>query len=140
MSFLLKFEEDVIGYEGKIEDGSHETILNLEKQIEELKDHELDLIIEEEAPMQILNLKLQEQHQNFLEGLLSEDDDYVDWIRCAIVEENAWMLQKLGKNIEPNVHLYPVQVSNDLIEEGNRWTQIKNKIGLNEPLNEEHQK
>jgi hypothetical protein len=140
MSFLLKFEEDVIGYEGKIEDGSHETILNLEKQIEELKDHELDLIIEEEAPMQILNLKLQEQHQNFLEGLLSEDDDYVDWIRCAIVEENAWMLQKVGKNIEPNVHLYPVQVSNDLIEEGNRWTQIKNKIGLNEPLNEEHQK
>jgi hypothetical protein len=58
MSFLLKFEEGVIGYEGKIEDGSQETILNLEKQIEELKDHELDLIIEEEAPMQILNLKL----------------------------------------------------------------------------------
>ncbi len=72
--------------------------------------------------------------------MLSEDDDYVDWIRCATVEENAWMLQKLGKSIEPNVHLYPVQVSNDLIEEGNRWTQIKNKIGLNEPLNEEHQK
>jgi hypothetical protein len=34
--------------------------VNLEKQIEELKDHELDMIIEEEAPMQILcrNLSL----------------------------------------------------------------------------------
>jgi len=33
-----------------------------------------------------------EQHQNVFEGLLFEDDDYVDWIRCAIVEENAQML------------------------------------------------
>jgi hypothetical protein len=38
------------------------------------------------------------------------------------------------------VHLYLVQVFNDLIEEGNRWTQIKNKIKQNESLNEEHQK
>jgi hypothetical protein len=38
----------------------------------------MDLIIEEEAPMQILNLTLQEQHQNVLEWLLFEDDDYVD--------------------------------------------------------------
>jgi hypothetical protein len=53
-------KEDVRGHEGKIEDGSQETILNLEKQIEELKDYGLDLIIEEEALMQILNLTLQE--------------------------------------------------------------------------------
>jgi hypothetical protein len=33
-----------------------------------------------------------------------------------------------------------VQVSNDLIEGGNRWTQIKNKIRLDESLNEEQQK
>jgi hypothetical protein len=38
----------------------------------------LDLMIEKEAPMQILNLTLQEQHQNVLERLLSEDDDYAD--------------------------------------------------------------
>jgi hypothetical protein len=50
----------------------------LENQIEELKDHGLDLIIEKEMHMQILNLTLQEQHQNVLKGLLSEDDDYVD--------------------------------------------------------------
>jgi len=68
----------------------------------------LDLMIEKEAPMQILNLTLQEQHQNVLEGLLYEDDDYADWIKYAIVEEDAHMQLILGKNIEPNVHLYPV--------------------------------
>jgi hypothetical protein len=99
----------------------------------------LDLIIEEEAPMQILDLTLQE-HQNILEGLLFEDDDYVDWIKCATIEEDARMQQRLGKNIEPNVHLYPVQVSHDLIEGGNRWIQIKNKIRLDESLNEKQQK
>ncbi len=50
------------------------------------------------------------------------------------------MQQRLGKTIEPNVHLYLVQVSDDLIEGGNRWTQIKNKIKLDESLNEEQQK
>jgi len=38
------------------------------------------------------------------------------------------------------VHLYIVQIINDLIEEGSRWTQIKNKIKLDESLNEEQQK
>jgi len=37
-----------------------------------------DLIIEEEAPMQILNLTLQEKHQNILEGFFYEVDDYVN--------------------------------------------------------------
>jgi hypothetical protein len=37
--------------EGKTEDGPQETILNLENEMEELKDYGLDLIIEEEAPM-----------------------------------------------------------------------------------------
>ncbi len=46
----------------------------------------------------------------------------------------------MGKNIKPNVHLYPVQVSDDLIVGGNRWTQIKNNIRLDESLNEEQQK
>jgi hypothetical protein len=46
----------------------------------------------------------------------------------------------LGKNIEPNVHLYSVQVSDDLIEGDNRWTQIEIRIKLDEYLNEEQQK
>jgi hypothetical protein len=47
------------------------------------------------------------------------------------------MQQKFGKKIETNVHLYPVQISNDLIEEGSRWTQIKSRVRLDESLNEE---
>ncbi len=50
------------------------------------------------------------------------------------------MQQRFGKNIEPNVHLYPVKIYEDLIEKGSRWTQIKNKIILDESLNEEQQK
>jgi len=111
-------------------------LMNLGNQIEELRDHEMDLIIKEEGPMQILNLALQEQHQKVLGGLFTEDDDYADWIKCAIVEEDALMQQKLRKNIRLKVHLYLIQVFNDLIEGGNRWTQIKNMIRLDESLNE----
>ncbi len=52
------FEEETTKYEGRIEDGPQEIMLNLENKIEELKDHGLDLIIEGETPMQILNLTL----------------------------------------------------------------------------------
>ncbi len=88
--------------------------------------------------MQILNLTLQEQHKNIREGFFSEDDDYVDWIKCVAGEEDARMQQRLGKNIEPNVHLYQVQIFDDLIEEGSRWSQIKNRIRLDESLHEKH--
>jgi hypothetical protein len=49
-------EEERIEYEGRTEDGPQEIMMNLENKIEELEDHGLDLIIEGEAPMQILNL------------------------------------------------------------------------------------
>jgi len=133
------FEEDIVEYEEKAEDDPQEILINLENQIEKLKDHRMDLIIEEETPMQILNLTLQEQHQNVLERLLSEDHDYAGWIKCVVAKEIALMQQKLGKNTEPNAHLYPVQVFDDLIEGGDRWTQIKNKIRLDKSLNEKQQ-
>ncbi len=72
-----------------------------------------------------------------LEGLFSKDDDYVNWIKCVPTKEITLMQQRLGNNIRPNVHLYLIQVSNDLIEGGDRWTQIKNRIRLDESLNEE---
>ncbi len=50
------------------------------------------------------------------------------------------MQQRLGNNTKPNVHLYLVYVFDDLIEGGNWWTQIKNKIKLDKSLNEEQQK
>jgi hypothetical protein len=37
-------------------------------------------------------LTLQDQHQNVLEGLFYEDDDYVDWIKYATTHEGAQML------------------------------------------------
>jgi hypothetical protein len=50
------------------------------------------------------------------------------------------MKQRLGKNIEPNAHLYPVQIFDDLIEEDNKWSQIKSRVRLDESLNEGQQK
>jgi hypothetical protein len=50
------------------------------------------------------------------------------------------MKQILRKGIEPNVHLYPVQIIDDLVEEDNRWNQIKSRVRLDESLNEKHQK
>ncbi len=101
-------EEDIVEYEEKVEDDPQEILLNLEIQSEELRDHGMDLIIEDETLMKIINLTLQKQHQNVLEWLLSEDDDYVDWIKCVVVEEVVLMQQRLGKNTKPNVHLYLV--------------------------------
>ncbi len=133
-------DEDVVEYEGKVKDDPQEILLNLGNQIEELRDQGVDLIVEKEVPMLILNVILQEQHQNILEWQFIEDDDYVDWIKCAPTQEDARIQQRLRKNIEPKVHLYPVQISNDWIEGGKRWVQIKSKIRLYESLNEEQQK
>ncbi len=85
------FKEEITKYEGKTEDGTQETILNSENEIEELKDYGLDLIIEEETLMQILNLTLQEQHKKIMEGMFSNDDDYANWIKCAVAKEDAQM-------------------------------------------------
>jgi hypothetical protein len=82
-------EEETTKYEGRTENGPQEIMLSLENRIEELKDHGLDLIIERDAPMQILNLTLQEQHQNIREGLFFENDDYADWIKCAAAKKRV---------------------------------------------------
>ncbi len=47
----LSSEDKITKYEGKTEDGPQESILNLENEIEKLKDYGLDVIIEEETPM-----------------------------------------------------------------------------------------
>jgi hypothetical protein len=58
ISMMSSSEEDIIEYEGRTKEDPQETLLNLENHIEKLKDHGLDLIIEEETPMQILDLTL----------------------------------------------------------------------------------
>lgn len=40
------------------------------------------------------------------------------------------------KLFEPKVHLYHVQIDEELIIEGGRWDQIKGKIKLDESLDE----
>ncbi len=53
-----------------------------------------------------------------------KDDDYSNWIKCADVNKNARMQQKIGEIVKPKVHLYHVQVDDELIIEGDKWDQI----------------
>jgi len=57
----------------------------------------MDQIVDEEAPMQMLNLILQQQHQNVLSEQLTKEDNYSDWIKCADIDEDARMQQRMGK-------------------------------------------
>lgn len=84
-------------YEEEVEDDPQEILQNLENQVEELKDHEMDLIIKKETPMQILNLILQQQDQNLLEGQFTEEDDYANWIKCSTISEPTQVHQKSNK-------------------------------------------
>jgi hypothetical protein len=43
----------------------------------------------------------------------------------------------MGKDDEPKVHLYPIQMINDFVIEDGKWVQIKAKIKFDELLNEE---
>jgi hypothetical protein len=66
---MMEFEEGV-------GDDSQRVLQHLEGQIEELTNQGMDQIVDEEAPMQMLNLILQQQHQNVLSEQLTEEDDY----------------------------------------------------------------
>jgi hypothetical protein len=48
---------------------------------------------------------------------LTKDDDYVDWLKCVAIDEDDWIHQKLNHNNEPKVHLYLVQLINELTRE-----------------------
>jgi hypothetical protein len=73
----------------------------------------MDLLVDEKAPMQMSNIILKVQHQNVLEGQFSKDDDYADWIQCGSTDEDVQMQYRFGKNFEPKVHLYLIQMTNE---------------------------
>ncbi len=59
---VSSYDEEMMVYEEKTKDDLQQVLLILENQIDELKDHEMDLLVDEEAPMQMLNLILNEHH------------------------------------------------------------------------------
>jgi hypothetical protein len=50
------------------------------------------------------------------------------------------MQHRFSKNLEPKVHLYPIQMINEQVEQSGRWAHIKSKIKLNESLDEVQRK
>jgi hypothetical protein len=54
----LSFNDEMMQFQAKVEDGPQKVMHNLENRIEELRDHGMDMVIDKEAPMQILNLLL----------------------------------------------------------------------------------
>lgn len=86
-------------------------------------------MVDEEALMHMFNMILQQQHQNVLSEQLIEDDDYSNWIKCVSINKDAQMQQKMGEIDKPKVHLYHVQVDDELTIEGGKWDQIfKNQV------------
>lgn len=134
----FSFDDELMEYEEEIKDDP-QVLLNLKNHIEKLKDHGMDLMVDKEAPMQMLNLIFKQQHQNVLEGQLTEDVDYVDQIKYYATNEDVQIQQRMGKDVEAKLHLYPFQMTNDLTL-GGRCVQIKAKMRLDESLNEEHRK
>jgi hypothetical protein len=63
----VSFDDEMMESQIEAKDGLERVLHNLENYIEELKDHGMDLVIDNEVPMQILNLLLQKQHQDILE-------------------------------------------------------------------------
>ncbi len=59
---VSSYDEEMMVYEEKTKGDLQQVLLILENQIDELKDHEMDLLVDEEAPMQMLNLILNEHH------------------------------------------------------------------------------
>jgi hypothetical protein len=62
---------------------------------------------------------------------LIKDDNCVDTLQFVVANEDDRMHQKLSHNIEPKVHLNPVQLTNELIREEDRVEpdQSQNKVG-----------
>ncbi len=108
-------------------------------QYEELIDHGMNQLVDGDAPMQMLNLVIQEQQQKLLEGQYTKDDDYVDQIQYVQEEEDQKIKRNSNKPFEYVFHLFFVQVQKEKEqEEGKkRWIEIKVKIKLNVNLVQE---
>ncbi len=53
---------------------------------------------------------------------MTEDNDYVDWLKCVAIDEDDRMHQKLNHNVKLRVHLYLVQLINELTREEDMWS------------------
>lgn len=95
----------------------------------------MNQVLDWEAPMQMLNLVLQEQQQKLLEGQYTKDDDYIDQIRYVQEEKDQWIKQCTNKLFEHVSHLFLVQVKGK-----KRGIEIKVNIKLNVNLDLEQTK
>ncbi len=50
---------------------------------DDLKDHGLDHLLQEESANQIMNLILQDRHYRLLDEYITKGDDYVHWVQWA---------------------------------------------------------
>ncbi len=75
------FDPKMNDFENEVDD-DHEMIFlhNEEVSLEDLMGQGLDALIQKEAPTHMVNLILQQQHKNLLEGQLTKENDYQDWI------------------------------------------------------------
>jgi len=58
--------------------------------LEELQDNRLDTFVMQERPNQSINLLLEEQIDNIIFGQLSNYEDFENYMRCVVKDDNMW--------------------------------------------------
>lgn len=58
--------------------------------MEELQDNRLDTFVMQERPNQSINLLLEEQIDNIIFGQLSNYEDFENYMRCVVKDDNMW--------------------------------------------------
>ncbi len=100
--------------------------------IEQLNNHGMNQVLDEELLMQLFNLALQEQQQSFFERRYVADDDYLDWIFCVQAKEEQRFYIFANKSLGLTFHLFLIMMEegNTFEYPANKWTKIKSKIKL----------
>jgi hypothetical protein len=71
---------------------------------DEFGEDELAKLIEAEGPLEILQLMLQEQADDFMNEEITEGDDYADWIRWVADAEQSMRKERTPKDMMTLVH------------------------------------
>jgi hypothetical protein len=116
------------------------------KQIDcenEFGDTELEELVKEEGPQEILQLRIQEQANEFMKEEITNSDDYADWIQwVSDAEQGKQIISVTSKHEETPILLQLHQVNSDLLPNkfkeqllgsnkcraDSRWAEISQKI------------
>ncbi len=113
-------------------------------------DNGLETFMQEEGQNQIMNLILEEHADNVMFGDISEFEDYEDWIRYIVEDEERRNEQFLNATSIQVSNVFQLDASSKIMGEeaqfqtskhdDNKWVKIKSKIKVDFDLKQEKTK